>query len=494
MEVKFQLAKNNEQTVSINNIFLHSSYNPTKEAERFVENISLPFNAKYIVIVEPALSYCLPFLRKKFPDCKIGVVRFCKEFLDFNEDFDFYLDYLNNKENFENYLLQYFGETKLLQTYIINWKNSENIFAEVFSDFNKIFSSTLKQAKTLLITRQYFEKKWLVNSVNFFRYSKNCFVEQTSQIQKPIIILSSGPSCKKIIPTIKENRDNFFVICLSSAISACQFYELIPDLYMTTDGGYWAGQHLKKIRKEIPLVIPIEAFCPKNILRLNTILPFIYEDSLLASFIQKNDTTKLKYLKRNGTIAGTALEFAISKNDLPLFITGIDLSCKKGFQHTQPNEIEINNSCNDNRINTKQNRLIKSEFSNESLNIYKSWFENYKLCSKKVYRIIEKEDRKNSLGQIQDIDNDEFLQIIKSLPSPTSSKQTQVFTHKDYNFNTQDLLEFIEQQKNTTTWQNQLFPLDLVSLSYNPTNTELKNKISERSEKLFAKIRKILND
>ena len=72
----------------------------------------------------------------------------------------------------------------------------------------------MERAKTLLITRQYFEKKWLLNSCNFLKYH-NKLLTLNSPINKDAVIISSGPSLIPFLKTLKENQDKFFIICLS---------------------------------------------------------------------------------------------------------------------------------------------------------------------------------------------------------------------------------------------------------------------------------------
>ena len=68
MNITIQKAKNGEDTAIIDGHFLHSNYAPLKEAERFAENLSLPYTPSSIIITEPGLSYCADFIRKKIPD------------------------------------------------------------------------------------------------------------------------------------------------------------------------------------------------------------------------------------------------------------------------------------------------------------------------------------------------------------------------------------------------------------------------------------------
>jgi len=486
LEFTFQLAKNNENTVKADNYFLHSSYNPSKEAERFVENITLPFNAKYLIIIEPALSYCLPFLKKKFPETKIIVLRLFDVFSDYNKGYDSVINYYEHTSNFLEYLQNIFTEEELLKTFIVNWTNSQNVFKELFTSIVEDFSVALNNSKTQLITRQYFEKKWLLNSIKNSLNISNC-VQLSGNINKPVLIISSGPSLKSILSFLPDIRNKFFIICLSSAISVCTYNNIIPDLYMTTDGGFWAGQHLKKLNSKVPLAFPLEAYIPTDILLNNPLIPFTYKDSLINSFVKKD----IKFLVRNGTVTGTALQFALSLNSLPVFMAGVDMSEQKGFQHTQPNELELNNSIFDNNLYSKELRLTRSEFNSGSLNIYLQWFKNFNCKERKVYRIIETDKTKNNLGQIKDLSPSDFLSISQTMTedNPSYKFVNETFENPENSFKLNLKNAFYSEK-----WIEQLFPLDLVSLSHNPDNLELKNKLNERTNNLYNKIEKLIND
>ena len=85
MEIEYCQTKNGLETFKINNIFYHSTYDPEKEAERFVSSISLPYTPAVLFIVEPGFNYCSKYLENKFPNTKIYNIRFINEFVSLNK-------------------------------------------------------------------------------------------------------------------------------------------------------------------------------------------------------------------------------------------------------------------------------------------------------------------------------------------------------------------------------------------------------------------------
>ena len=158
MKVTIQKAKNGEETAIFENHFLHSNYAPVKEAERFVENLQLPYIPSIIIITEPALSYITVFLKKRFPDIKLGVIRYTSDFENYNNGFDFILNYYEHSD-FAAFLENKLNEEELLQTYFIPWTPSSQAFNETDKKVWQNIKAAMERAKTLLITRQYFEKK-----------------------------------------------------------------------------------------------------------------------------------------------------------------------------------------------------------------------------------------------------------------------------------------------------------------------------------------------
>ncbi len=490
MNITIQKAKNGEDTAVIEGHFLHSNYSPKKEAERFVQNLNLPYFPSAIIITEPGLSYVAEYFKIKFPSIKIGAIRYCPDFKDYDNAFDFIINYFEHKD-FETFLENNFTEEDLLKFIFIPWQPSQQMFSETDKIVWNAIKASLVRSKTLLITRQYFEKKWFINSLNFVRYLSNQ-AEIDFPVNKDTLIISSGPSLNTFIPLIREQRKKFYIICLSSAISVCFKNQIIPDLCMTTDGGYWAGQHLKSLKNsEVPVAMPAEAFCSKNLLSKINVLPLDYGEGLSSEILKSSGLQKIKAV-RNGTVSGTALLFAAANCSKNIYLCGIDMASQKGFQHAQPNQLELNSSLLDNRISSKQLRLTKSELTTGSMNIYKDWFCNnpLNLGERKVYRLIEIKDRKNNLQWIKDISLSEFGNLISnnSCESRSSSKTQKVSINK------KALKKLFTDNDKIENWKKQLFPLDYVLLSHNPDNIQTKEKIESEWNKLMKKAEDIFND
>lgn len=484
MNVSLVKAKNGETTATYNNLYLHSLYNPTKEAERFVENINCSYIPPYIIISEPGIGYSIPLLKEKFPQSKIIIVRYCLDFNKFNNQGD--LSYYYN--DFSNKIINDIGEENLINSLFLQWPPSSQIFKEIESQFLIDVKKSFENAKTLLVTREFFEKKWFFNSIKFIKYANN-FITLNNKIEKPILIISSGPSLSPLLKDLASVKDNFFIICLSSAIKVCIYNNIIPDLAISTDGGYWAGQHLKSLYKyNIPIALPPEGYLQNDLLKKLLILPLNYGDGLSSNILKK---ANIKYIKaeRNGTVSGTALEFALNNSTKNIYFAGLDMSGQTGFQHCQPNENEINNSIKDNRFNNNEKRAVSGEYSKGVLDIYKEWFQEKKLSERKVFRIINNENKKNSLGEIKDISVSDFIKNIE-INTIENNYISKINQNKDLN----EVMSYINDEYLSDNWQKSLFPLSMCSLIHNKDNNEIVNRLQKENKILMEKIKKVLYD
>lgn len=494
MEAVFQNCKNGEKTVILNGFLYHSAYNPTKEAERFVQNLTPPFLPEIIFITEPGLSYCASFLKAKYPETKIVAVRFSSIFSDYDCYFDEIINFYEfnfNQEHIENFLFYKYGEISILLSFFCSWTLSPKVFPQMEQLFWNCIKNITEKAKTLLITSQFFETKWFKNSLNFFKYINNP-IKLSKKIDIPVCIIASGPSLQKAAAILQKNQNNFFIIALSSSITFCLENNIIPDLCISTDGGYWAGEHLKKlainntkrkIDENLVLAITPESYCKKSILHSIEILPLNYEDGISSKLSNQSDLSFFT-AKRNGTVSGTALQFAIQYSSKEIFFFGLDLACNNGYQHANPNELQTNSHIFDYKINSLEKKVSLSQFSSASLKIYENWFSSFNIFNRNIFRIIDENDAKNKLGQIKDISVVNFKSICDNLQK--IEQKESFFEKQNVTVNKENIINELKTIFFNDDVKKQFYPLDFI-LYKHTNNTEILNKIEKKHKELYDK-------
>ena len=499
MNIQFSDTKDGFKTFSIDNVYFHSKYAPLTEAQRFAQGITLPYKPKIIFLIEPGLSYCFHFIKDKFPESKIAAIRLIDYDFPKSDIYDANIFYPDIK-SFKNFLIQTFGEESLLSSAIFTWPAAQNVFADQVHEILSLYKEALTDCKTLLVTRQFFEKKWLTNCLNFIE-NVNSFVFMQDKIPVPVVVCASGPSLVPCLEALKKNQNKVFVIALSSALCVLIKNEIIPDLVLSTDGGFWAGEHLKCLVKNsgIPVACPAEAFIPKKILKKNPVLALEYDDN--SSFISTEILTKCRIYTqaafRNPTVSGTAIYFANSITDKQVYFLGLDLHENPGLQHSKPNELEKNNSIFETRLTNKETRNTRSRFNSKSLKIYEEWFSciNDIRILKNTVRVIDSRFKNNTLGNIRDIDSLSFIKELQKLTACDTDKKTFFKTEsKDISADQKNcVFEYVLEQLDTKKWQKQLFPADVISLENSMNGEAEEKRLIQKIELLKSKIRKLQN-
>lgn len=405
----FESSKSGDKTCCFQGKYLHSKYNPKSEGERFAASLTADFSPLCVFIIEPALSYCAPFLKTRFPHALICAIRFSHSFSESDEVWDsiFYLDGTAANPLSER-LFTALGEEKLISSLAFDWTPTKQAFPEQsLAVWSEIRAAILK-ARDVMGTRSYFARRWLKNAIIFAARVQNAVLP--AQGNMPVIIAASGPTLKSSLPFLKSHRERFFLIAVSSAFLPLAKNEITPDLVLSSDGGYWAKKHLA-VAEQADTVFALEAegAAPKALFAQKRILPLCYEDGLETDLIRAIGCP-YALSQRNGTVAGTALTFALSLTNGAVYLCGFDQAPASAFQHTQPNALETDGAKKDFRLKTTETRQSAARFNSAAaLSVYRNWFVAHSQeFSARVFRLSDKYAYQFGLGHIREVNWTDF--------------------------------------------------------------------------------------
>ncbi len=490
MNAEFSSAKNGEATCSYGGKYLHSKYNPSAEAQKFVENITTDFEPLAVIVIEASISYCTRFLRERFKNAVLCTVRFSNDFKKYDENWDFVFYPQGNSNFFQEDLFNALGEEKLCSALVVDWPASKNVFPQENAGIWLDIRQAILKARDVLVTRAYFSKRWLKNSLIFASRIKNPALLKKNNLS--VVIAASGPSLKNSIPFLKKFRKSFFLIAVSSAYAPLHKNNIYADIVISTDGGYWAKKHLLLpglCDSKTVFALGCESAIPKSIFETNKIIPICYEDGL-EQYFMKAAGCPFMTGRRNGTVSGTALEFALELTSSNIYLCGLDQESAEGFQHTQPNSLELSNERLDNRLKTKETRCASSQFSSEkSLEIYRNWFSSRpKEIAGRVFRVSDNHKYNHTLGNIKDV-NWSFFEKLMSKNEEKICIENVSFSQKADK--KQILLEKLNDISSSDFFRNELFPLEslLIKREENPEKRkkleiELEKKVSDFIKKM----------
>ena len=395
----------------IKQVKLHSSYNPQKEAERFSDTIQ--GNPKIIVITEPGESYLASALRKKFPKAKLMAMRYTDNyFLESDKFWDRVWRPASGNPSF--FLVNNIPDEFLSSTLFLPWKPAEKVWPDSASWVWKEISEAVKIIQSLIATRSFFGKRWLKNMGDNFIFTEkpvnlDFFGENNIENNEPSFFAGAGPSLDEVLDNYSDNINEIFNIAAASALPAVLSRNIKLDLCVSTDGGFWAANHLKYLKdekfKETALAFPLEAKIPYQILKNNNCLFLSYGSSLENLFFTNLGIAPIP-AKRNGTVSGTAIERLLDEAGGKIFIAGLDLKESKGFSHCSPHESQIQKEIKANRLDTLSNFAAISNFDMRSLKTYEKWFCQIPVTrAERLFRIGKDLP---PLGNIKSIDGEDF--------------------------------------------------------------------------------------
>ncbi len=508
MKIRLDTAKNASVTCSVDGRFLHSTYNPENEAEKFVESIECTYEPSCVILLGSTLPYCNSFLKMRFPNAQIYNVQYHSFFCENNEIYTAFKDnsyecsatflctHSTHKENFCEEIFSELGEIVLAAPLIIEWKAAASYFSNESIIAWETVRLLLQKTHNVLATRSYFSKRWLKNMFNFCIFTKNSVL--LKKVEKPILLIASGYTLQKSIGHIKEYKDRFFVISLSSALECLVQNDIIPDMCISTDGGYYAKNHLDVLLKlhrrniHIPLAVPAEGNVPKKILERFPIIPLTYNDGLEARLLKYCDISAMN-AERNGTVSGTAAVFALSLTDENVYSVGLDLSVGNTYSHAQPNAHEKIHSLHDYRLKPLSSRISLPLLQNRNeklspMDIYRQWFSTRnKDFSKKFFRIVTNDEYVKTLGDIKDIAWESI-----SFPYSTSNNESSIFfKHERVLLDSKSrkilLQKFISMQKETPCdeWLEHCALAEMLALQKHPQSKDCKEKLEEALSACF---------
>jgi hypothetical protein len=411
-------AKNGMFSFRENKILLHSAYNPKEEAERYIASLDIPSSATDLVLLSPGLGYMIPVLRGRHPDKKI-IALYCgcgiKDARDklsaeddyyktLNADAEFYGCGEESSVDLVKFLESETTEDSELK--IIEWRPSLAAYGESYCLLLKAVLQYINGLEAGKRTETYFAQRWKKNTEHNLKIKNTVSFLDKPCGRRPIIVLGAGTSLNAGLGLLKNIylELNPYIIACSSSLYFLLEHNIIPQLVVLTDGGYWAAPHFFPfhraqyhwVQKKTNFEPPV--FCAA----LNAYIPtFLYNEKFF--FFSHNANVeygassggakkKFPYLMQRGTVAATAMDIAcVLSSGKPIFVCGIDLGCDDVKTHAKPHVSDCVLFEKASRFSPFYNKaFVNMVETNEgkTLDIYKNWFRSHEYSfSSPVYAL-----------------------------------------------------------------------------------------------------------
>lgn len=385
-------------------IFLHSAYDPEKEAETLIKEIEKDLDLAFIFGI--GAGYLINALKKL--NVAIAVIEPSIKFFNLLID-NFKLDRI-----LEDNITFFIGGDDIEDIEkFISLTNTKKVKFFITRSYSVLFNeeALFYQQKVLSIvdkkiininTISRFDKLWAYNIASNVveistRYGVNKFFNKYKNI--PAVIVSAGPSLEKNITKLKEMKNKALIIAVDTAMKPLYSRNISPHFVITIDPQKKNSKYFRNVNFKDAVLIAESSVDKEAIDSFNGEIYFINSIFPLAKYFMESLGNRGD-ITTGGSVSTAAYDFAIKVGANPIIMVGLDLSFPnyqthiKGSYHEENFFTEIYKlDSYDSRIykvliggNLREEKNIYKEkvWTDSRFDMYKNWFEEQCIKNNKI--------------------------------------------------------------------------------------------------------------
>lgn len=376
-------------------IFLHSAYDPEKEANTLIKEIEN--DTDLIFIFGIGAGYLINAVKKLNVD--IAVIEPSIKFFNLLID-NFKLDKIlednitffiggDDIEDIEKFIS--IANTKKVKFFIT--RSYANLFGEEALFYQQKVLSIVDKKIININTISRFDKLWAYNIASNVakistHYGANKFFDKYKNI--PAVIVSAGPSLEKNIKKLKEIKNKALIIAVDTAMKPLFSHNISPHFVITIDPQKKNSKYFRNVDFKDSVLIAESSVDKEAIDSFNGRVYFINSIFPLAKYFME-ELGNRGDITAGGSVSTAAYDFAIRIGANPIIMVGLDLSFPnyqthiKGSYHEENFFTEIYKlDSYDSRIykvliagNLREEKNIYNEkvWTDSRFDMYKNWYE-----------------------------------------------------------------------------------------------------------------------
>ena len=323
-------------TARINNLWIHSSRQPVKEAQKLVSN-GIKKKTGLCIVFGFGLGYHVEALMQLFPELQILIIEADPSFFLRSlqlRDFSSVIEsertgFLINPEPsiISNVLNQF--KTFNFQSFKLRTEYERNI--DYYRAVDEEYKSFIRKKETNLNTLNRFGKTWTKNlfrNMEIFREAGDSGTWYSAFTGIPALMIAAGPSLDDLLPVLPELHKRCLLICVDTALRSVIEAGVKPDFVVVVDPQYLNTRHLDNLLNSDMLtgtVLISESSTHPSVFR-NCSLPVYFFRSVfpLGKMIEKHAGI-VSELGAGGSVATTAWDFARRLGCSEIYAAGLDL-------------------------------------------------------------------------------------------------------------------------------------------------------------------------
>ena len=341
MELAFQASRSGPTSCQAGAISLHSSYDPEREAERYLDGAAGGRTPSCFILSGPCIDYLSPAIRKRFGEALVISIQHDARFSDCpgrlpgggGADAVWYPGCAMSREAFLDACLP---EDALGGVVFLEWPAAARAYPAEAELTRKAVKSVLDRLASSNATLRTYGRLWIRNACrNVLLAEPLLAVPEGAVTSRPVVVAAAGPSLGEALEALRPFRDRFLLLAVSSALAACRQAGLDPDLVVASDGGFWSRLHLYPLASQgKPIAMPLVAAPPPAIdppLPRLVLVQGNFPEPELAPLVGGGLA-----LPGHGTVSGTALHLAARLSSGPVAVAGMDLASRDILSHARP--------------------------------------------------------------------------------------------------------------------------------------------------------------
>lgn len=362
------------------NYYLHSRYDPVKEAKSWVDSFSIDPTLQEIIVIGVGLGYHVLLLAEKYPHQSIHVFELNNSFMNWllkNKK-------LTNLITKENIILHYEKDIsvilKQLSEQLTDFPNNLLIYKpslELIEQDNirLILESFLLKKRTIREQGESLKKNFALNlklkdeDINHY---KGCYSNSST------ILVSAGPSMTKQIPLLKVASNlGIIIACVGTALLPLVKASIKPNLIMISDPKDLIIEQFLGLENlnDIPLFY-LSTANHGAVKQYGGPRYIVWQKGFEDAEYQAKQN-KVPLIETGGSVATSLLDLLVKLGSKKIALVGQDLAFTNNLTHaigthsyseihSNIKTIEIDNYYRSGKIKTSRNLFI-----------YLKWFERY---------------------------------------------------------------------------------------------------------------------
>ncbi len=350
-------SKKGEPTAIYNKLYLHSKYDPVKEAVKIANEIE---KSNLIVIGGFGLGYHVEEIVKKHPDSTVVV---------FEPNMDLFMEAMKLRDfsfliSSKNVFFLISQHIQTIKDFLIprsikkaiyiplhnRVKNNEELFLGI-DEILRLYQERIRINRNTLLK---FGKLWVKNqskNLPLMGYKADITHIFGKFHDIPGIIVSAGPSMELIIPHLKKIQDRFVILAVDTALKSLLEEGIEPDFVMSIDSQYWNARHLEGIKTDKTILIADSSIQPSALRFFEDRIYFTKSTFPLGQYFEKMRSPFPK-IASGGSVSTNIWDFAQKLGLSEIFFIGQDLGYPGNITHYKNSYFEKNMLTSSNRIKT----------------------------------------------------------------------------------------------------------------------------------------------